>query len=243
VSVLGLIPARSGSKRLPGKNLLPLAGQPLLAHTCIAARDSGVLSAVYVNTDSPQIAAVAEEHGVTCPVLRPAALARDETPTRDSNLFLLNWLAERGERYDAVMVLQPTSPLRTADDIRSASALFEEDSPCAVVSVAPLVPEAWAGRIGRDGSFEPADGVGTLYRLNGAIYVYLWDDYLNGQPPRKTIAYPMPVNRSVDIDTPQDLAYAEFLLTEAARTAGLSDSGFPGHAQVRNVEYGCSACA
>ena len=212
MTVVGIIPARAGSKRLPGKNLAPLDGRPLLAHTCEAARAAGVLSAIYVNTDSPEIAAAGAQHGVQCPALRPKHLAADDTPSRDSNLFLLDYLARRGERYDAVMVLQPTSPLRTPDDIRAAWQLFEEHAPCAVVSVCPLVPESWLGRIGRDGSFERFAGDATVYRLNGALYIHQYDDYLHDRPPRKTIAYPMPPVRSVDIDRREDLEYARFLL-------------------------------
>jgi CMP-N-acetylneuraminic acid synthetase len=212
MAVLGLIPARAGSKRLPGKNLLLLDGKPLLAHTCEAAVTSGILSAVYVNTDSAEIAAVAEHCGVACPALRPRHLAADDTPTRASNLFLLEFLAARGECYDAVMVLQPTSPLRTAEDIRRAWALFEEHAPCAAVSVTPLVPESWAGRIARGNRFERATGEDLLYRLNGAIYVHAWRDYVEDCAPRTTVAYVMPAARSVDVDTRSDLEYAEFLL-------------------------------
>ncbi len=210
--VVGLIPARAGSKRLPGKNLLPLAAKPLIAHTCEAALDSGVLTAVYVNTDDPAIAAAAERYGVAYPVLRPAHLAADDTPTRASNLFLLEFLAERGEHYDAVLVLQPTSPLRSAEDIRRAWTLFEEHAPCEVVSVSPLVPESWAGRIGRGNRFERDGGDEWLYALNGAIYVHAWADYVEGRPARKTVAYVMPRERSVDIDTRDDFDYAEYVL-------------------------------
>jgi CMP-N-acetylneuraminic acid synthetase len=145
-------------------------------------------------------------------VLRPRRLAQDDTSSRDSNVFLLDYLAKQGERFDAVMVLQPTSPLRTAEDIRLAWQLFEEHAPCAVVSVCPLVPESWMGRIGRDGSFERFTGDSTVYRLNGAVYIHLYEDYLHDRPPRKTIAYPMPSLRSVDIDRKEDLDYARFLV-------------------------------
>jgi CMP-N-acetylneuraminic acid synthetase len=211
MSVVAMIPARAGSKRLPDKNLVSLAGRPLVAYTCVAAVESRVCTAVYVNTDSPAIAAVAEEYGVACPVLRPKALAADDSPTRDALLFMLDFLARRGERYDAVMVLQPTSPLRTAEDIRAAWGLLEEHAPCDVVSVAPLVRESWAGHIGRDGRFEGGLGDEMMYRLNGAIYIHGCDDYVQNRPPRKTIAYPMPACRSVDVDTREDLEYAEFL--------------------------------
>lgn len=212
VTVVGLIPARAGSKRLHNKNLAPLDGRPLIAYTCDAACASGVLAATYVNTDSPEIARIAGEHGVPCPALRPKQLAADDTPTLASNLYLLEVLAARGERHDAVMVLQPTSPLRQAEDIRAAWALFEDHAPCAVVSVSPLVPESWTGRIARDGRFERGSGDAPVYRLNGAIYIYQWDDYVADRTPRKTVAYVMPAARGIDIDTADDLEYARFLL-------------------------------
>ena len=221
MTVVGLIPARAGSKRLPGKNLVPLGGRPLLAYTCAAAVESRVLTAVYVNTDSAEIAAIAEQNGVVCPALRPKHLAAYDTPTRDSNLFLLDFLSRRCERYDAVLVLQPTSPLRTAEDIRRAWALFEEHAPCAVVSVAPLARESWTGRIGRDGQFERAVGDETIYRLNGAIYIYRYEDYIADLPPRKTVAYLMPAARSIDIDTPGDLEYTRFVLQQCRQEVGI----------------------
>ena len=219
MSVVALIPARAGSKRLLNKNLVLLEGRPLIAHTCEAARTCGVLSAVYVNTDSSEIARVAADYGVDCPALRPHELAQDSTPTRLSNLYLMDVLAQRGERYDAVMVLQPTSPLRTAEDIRAAWALFEDQAPCAVVSVSPLAPESWTGHIGRDGRFERAEGESVVYRLNGAIYIHAWNDYVEDHVPRKTVAYAMPSRRGVDIDTPDDLEYARFLLRQGQPVA------------------------
>lgn len=214
MKIVGLIPARAGSKRLPNKALADLAGQPLIAYTCEAALSSGVLSAVYVNTDNPAIAAAADECGVPCPVLRPPNLAQDDTPTQQSNRFLLEFLAQRGEVYEAVMVLQPTSPLRSADDIREALTLFEANAPCAVVSVSPVAPASWLGRIGRDGRLEPLGGRNVVYRKNGAIYIHCHDDYVHNRPPPRTLVHPMPPERGVDIDTPDDLHYADFLLRQ-----------------------------
>jgi CMP-N-acetylneuraminic acid synthetase len=211
--VVGIIPARGGSQRLPRKNLALLADRPLVAWTCESAHASGLLSAVYINTDSPEIAAIAGECDVACPQLRPATLAGDSARTHDAVTWLMRLLAARGETYDAVMILQPTSPLRNAEDIRGALALFEENAPCAVVSVTPVAPADWLGRIHADGRFEREVGESTLFRLNGAIYVYHWEDYLTGRTPRKTLAYTMPPERSVDIDTPTDLRIAEALLS------------------------------
>lgn len=213
--IVGLIPARGGSRRLPRKNLARLAGQPLIHYTCEAALASGALDAVYVNTDSPDIAEAAASCGVPCPALRPESLARDDTPTRDANLFMLDLLERRGERYDALMVLQPTSPLRSAEDIRASAALFETNQPCAVVSMSPVGPAGWLGRLGRDGRLERLDGEDVIYRLNGAIYIYLCSDYRSDRQPRRTLVYPMPATRGVDIDTPEDLQHAECLMQQA----------------------------
>ena len=221
MTVLGLIPARAGSKRLVNKNLVDLAGRPLLSYTCEAALGSGVLSAVYVNTDSPAIAAVAQEYMVPCPVLRPPHLAADDTPTQESNRFLLEFLAQRGETYDAVMVLQPTSPLRSPEDICEALTLFEANAPCAVVSASPVAPASWLGRIGRDGRLDPLSGQDVVHRLNGAIYIHRTDDYLHNRRAPRTMVYPMPAARGVDVDTLEDLHYAESLLRQyEPRTCG-----------------------
>jgi len=219
LTVIGIIPARAGSRRLPGKNLCRLNGRPLVAWTCEAARASGVLDAVYINTDSPEIAAAAQACGALCPTLRPAHLAADETPTRDANLFLLELLAGRGARADAVMILQPTSPLRTAADIRAAWALYQEHAPCAVVSVSPVAPESWLGRIARGGEFERSAGDQLVYRLNGAIYIHGWNDYVADQPPRRTMAYVMPPGRGIDIDTADDLEQARRIVERSAAPA------------------------
>lgn len=213
MSLAGIIPARAGSKRLPNKALLDLDGVPLVAHTCIAAMQSHVFDSLIINTDCPRIAATAERCGATCPALRPAALAADDTPTRDAMLFMLDLLTRRGQRYDALMILQPTSPLRTAADIVAAWQLYQQRAPCEVVSVTPLVPRSWLGAVTADGGFERWSGSETVYRLNGAIYLYGWDDFVAG-PSGPTIAYEMPATRSVDIDTQSDLDLAAALLNQ-----------------------------
>lgn len=224
MSVVGLIPARAGSKRLPGKNLASLGGRPLIAHTCVAALASEAFAAVYVNTDSPEIAAAAEACGVPCPVLRPRHLAEDDTSSRDSNLFMVKYLAQRGEWYDAVVILQPTSPLRSPEDIRAGLKLFEEQAPCAVIGVMPLVPRWWMGTLGAEGDFERWTGEELVYRVNGALYIYRTEEYVDHWPPARTVAYAMPPTRSVDIDRIEDLEYARFLLGDG-RAGPTGDGG------------------
>ena len=210
MKILGLIPARRGSRRLPEKNLARLAGEPLIAHTCRAALESQAIDKVYVNTDCPEIADVAAEHGVKCPKLRPPDLATSSTPTRTANTWLMTQLEET---FDAVAVLQPTSPLRTAADIDAAVTVFEANAPCSVVSIARIAPASWLGEIARDGQFRQQVGEEAMYRLNGAIYIYTWDDYVLDRQPRRQMAYSMPPERSIDIDTAFDLHIAEAVLS------------------------------
>jgi CMP-N-acetylneuraminic acid synthetase len=116
--ILGLILARGGSKRLPGKNIRPLAGKPLIAWSIDAALQCSALSCVVVSTDDQAIADVALQHGARVPFLRPQALAEDKTTSEDSTLHALAWLREhQGEEFDAVMLVEPTSPLRAGTDL------------------------------------------------------------------------------------------------------------------------------
>lgn len=210
--ILAVIPARGGSKRVPNKNIALLEGRPLIAYTCQAALDSRQFAAVYCNTDSHKISAVARHYGVSTPILRPKALAQDDTSTALATRFFLSYLQEHGENFDAFALLQPTSPLRTADDIRAALALYEQNLPCTVVSATRAAPAHWLGRVTKDGRFDPLPGEDPLFRLNGAIYVYPFAPYLCGELPARTLMYPMPPDRSIDIDTPLDWQIAEALL-------------------------------
>ncbi len=228
--LLGMIPARAGSKRLPDKAVLPLGGRPLIEHTVVAARDAGVCDEVCINTDSRRIADIAVAAGATCPVLRPTQLAADETPTRDAVVFMLEHYQSRGQVFDAVMILQPTSPLRSVADIRNAWRMYETHAPCNVVSVSPVAPASWLGQVNESGRFERNAGEQMTHRLNGAIYIHGCVDYLAGREPAKTVAYTMPPERGVDIDTPRDFEYAEYLLRHrAVNTSGGTRHCAAGH--------------
>jgi CMP-N-acetylneuraminic acid synthetase len=123
-SAVALIPARHGSKRVPGKNVRLLQGHPTLAYTIVAALESGVFESVIVSTDSDEIADVARHYGADVPFLRPAAFASDTSPDIEWLDYTLRALAERGRHWDAFSLLRPTSPFRTAATIRRAWALF-----------------------------------------------------------------------------------------------------------------------
>ncbi len=119
-SIVALIPARAGSKRVPDKNIRPLAGHPLMAYTIAAAMDSGVFSDVIVSTDSEHYAKIAKHYGAQVPFLRPAALASDQSPDIEWVEFTLSRLQESDRKHDCFSILRPTSPFRLPQTIQRA---------------------------------------------------------------------------------------------------------------------------
>ncbi len=219
--VLGMIPARGGSTRFPRKNLARLAGKPLVAHACAAALDSGVIDAVHINTDDPEIAETAQRAGAACIGLRPKELATPTAAMLPAAEWLLQRLEARGEAFDVLVILQPTSPLRVSQDVRQALDIYWRFAPCIVKSVAPLGPANWAAHLGRDGRIEPLPGAETLVKLNGAIYVFGRDDIPTPAKHRRIMPYVMPRECSVDIDEPADLRFAAALLATQRSPRGV----------------------
>lgn len=227
--IIAVISARGGSKGVPRKNVLPVAGKPLIAWTIAAALGSRQVSRLIVSTDDPEIAHVAREHGAEVPFLRPSEMARDDSPVIDAVEHALHWVERsEGRLPDYVVLLQPTSPLRQTADIDGAIDLACARNADAVLSVCEASPHPYlARRLGKDGSL--ADFIDLpskpnrrqdyppAYVLNGAIYVNRVAPLLasrNFQPPG-ALAYPMPAERSCDIDTHLDLQIAELLLQNA----------------------------
>ena len=162
--VLGVITARGGSKGIPGKNLKRLAGQPLIWHTLQSAAASASFDRVILSTDDHAIANFARVHGCEVPFLRPADLAQDETPHLPVLQHAVAWLKEQeGYRPDAVMILQPTSPLRRAEDIREAVRLLETTGADSVLTVSAVSTHIHPLRMLRVGD----DGTARLY-VSGA---------------------------------------------------------------------------
>jgi CMP-N-acetylneuraminic acid synthetase len=227
--ILGLIPARGGSKRLPRKNILPLAGKPLIAWTIEAALGSDSLDKVIVSTDDEEIASISRKYGAEVPFLRPQALASDTATGLDVMLHVLQSLAESGEHYDYLVNLQPTSPLRSPQDIRHALQLQREREADAVISVCQTDhPPEWSNTLPPDGSlqsfFHPgirntrSQDLPRSYRLNGAIYIFDCRRLLAQRSldmDDKAYAYIMPRERSIDIDTDLDLRIAQAILEQA----------------------------
>ncbi|WP_405077686.1 cytidylyltransferase domain-containing protein [Pectobacterium versatile] len=218
-STLAIIPARGGSKRLPRKNVKILHGKPLIAWTIDAALSAKTVDDVIVSTDNDEIASVARQYGAQVPFIRPASLASDTATTEDVIRHAVDFMSER-YHYDKIIILQPTSPLRTAENIDEANLFFDSKNANAVVSVTECEHNPnWINRLDDTLSlnnflkpklFQP----GEYYRLNGAIYIIrkeLYNDfsvfYKEG-----SFAYIMNRESSVDIDKEDDFNYASFIL-------------------------------
>ncbi len=225
--VLGVIGARGGSKRLPQKNVLPLLGKPLINWSIEAALSSQVISRLVVSTDCKNIARVAKQAGAEVPYLRPHHLATDTASSIDFVMDVLNFYHEQGEQFDYVMLLQPTSPLRSVEDICGIMELAKKNrSTPFFVSVtecehSPL----WSTKIDSNGAItgfleetavlKRAQDLEPYYRLNGALYLADVETLIQDKSfyvKEKTLSYCMPKARSVDIDDLFDFRFAEFLL-------------------------------
>lgn len=222
--ILVVIPARGGSKRLPRKNVLPLGGKPLICWTIEAALEAKLNARIMVTSDDEEILAVArqyESQGVIA-YKRPAELATDTAST--ANVLIDAAKAEQAAGYDpkTIILLQPTSPLRNADDIRAALDVFGEGGCKDTVATVCAVdhPTAWVGRIDEGSRLEGIDLSGTRsqdyrkeYRLNGAVYVTLTSCLLNSGSlfTECLSASIMPRMRSMDIDESTDFRVCECL--------------------------------
>lgn len=224
---VGLIPARAGSKGIPNKNIALLAGQPLIAYTIQAAIESRLLSRVLVSTDSPTIAQIAKKCGAEVPFLRPAELARDDTPRLPVVRHAVEYL-ERTEGYkpDLIVTLQPTSPLRRAEHIDSAIEMLVDMGADAVFSVCEAEHSPyWMRGVDDDGRLVPLlsgseaylrrQDLPVVYRLNGAVFAETYEAVCGDRPHADldTRALVMERWESVDIDEELDLRLAEMQLS------------------------------
>ncbi|MES2256306.1 MAG: acylneuraminate cytidylyltransferase family protein [Pseudomonadota bacterium] len=180
--LLGLVLARGGSKRIPNKNIRPLNGRPLLSWTIQAALASGILETLLLSTDDPQIAAIGRADGASVPWLRPAHLSTDTASSVDAALHALDWYEATHGAIDGLVLLQPTTPFRSAETIRSAVLQFARNKARSLVSLAPAkVHPAWCFRVSHDNNVTPFlgwDAIGTrsqdlepAYVVNGALYI------------------------------------------------------------------------
>jgi len=228
--VLGLVVARGGSKGVPRKNIRLLAGKPLLQYTAESALKARRLSRVILSTEDEEIAEVGRSCGLDIPFMRPMELAADSAPGFPVVQHAVGWLEEHGEYYDAVCVLQPTNPLRRADDIDACIDLLERDGADAVVTILPVPAEYnphWVYFQASDGRLSLSTGAETpvprrqelppAFHREGSVYVtrrntVMQDHSLYG---RRLVGHLVDPARSINIDSMSDWERAEALLAAA----------------------------
>lgn len=230
-NIITLITARGGSKGIPRKNLVVVGGKPLIAWTIEAALKSNFVDRVLISTDDEEIAQIAKEWGAEVPFMRPAELAQDNSPHMPVVMHAIDWLnAHESKTFEQIVLLQPTSPLRTSEDIDNALNLLLEKKGDSVVSVSEACSHPYlVKRVSEDGRLEDfmptpsgylaRQHLPPAYALNGAVYVVRRDVLVERQTfyTNRTYAYLMPAERSLDIDTPWDLHLADLILSELKR--------------------------
>ncbi len=224
MSNLAIIPARSGSKGLPDKNIRLLNGRPLIAYAIEAALLSELFDEVMVSTDSAKYRDIARQYGANVPFLRSKETSSDQASSWDMVREVLDCYRKSGRSFDTFCLLQPTSPLRTSTDIREAYGVFEAEGAVAVASICEAEHSPLLCNILKDGNsledfisrdnMKPRQAFGTYYRINGAIYIADIREFdKNGfQYKEGSYAYIMNKKNSIDIDDEFDFKLAEMLL-------------------------------
>jgi len=223
VKILAIIPARGGSKGIPRKNIKPLAGKPLIAWTIEAALKAQCIDRVIVSTEDEEIALVAKQFGAEVPFLRPLALAQDDTPGIAPVLHAI----EQSRDYDWVLLLQPTSPLRSVEDIEGIIRFCRDEAAPSAVSVTQVSKHPfWMYQRDDQNRMQPLilnrpeitrrQDLPSAYALNGALYLARTDWLIQKQGfiGPETLGYVMPEERSVDLDTPLDWLWVEYLIEQ-----------------------------
>jgi len=220
-SVLAIIPARGGSKGVPRKNIRELAGKPLLAWTIEEAKKSKYIDRIIVSTEDEEIAEVARQWGGEVPFMRPSSLSRDDTPGIDPVLHAISVLPG----FEYVVLLQPTSPMRTSKDIDACleHCLDESANACVSLTLTDKSPY-WMYQVTDEGELKPVvipdkpvlrrQDAPDVYVLNGAVYVAKtsWLQETQSFLHKETIGYVMPKERSIDVDTEMDFCILETII-------------------------------
>ena len=229
MKILTIIPARGGSKGIPGKNIIDVNGLPLIAYSiqpALQVLSKGLVSKVIVSTDSEEIAEIAKKFGAEVPFLRPEDISGDKAKSVEFIQHALDYFEERGEFFDAVLLLQPTSPLRTSEDLENALKLYVNGENDSLISAyeEEYINDLVIYKLGPDGKTSiPVSplhnkGVrrqdhGSTYVRNGCIYIssseLIKKGFVIGEQP---LMYVMDKNRSVNVDTYEDLELLRKLL-------------------------------
>ena len=224
--ILAIIPARGGSKGLPGKNIKPLCGKPLIGWTIEQAQSSKYIDEIFVSTDSNEIAAVAEDFGIKVPFLRPAELATDTSPSSAFVLHTIDYYRNKGQEFDYILLLEPTSPLRDITDINIAiEQLLNHDTAKSIVGVSKVeaTHPAFLVDISKEGLLKPylkemktlrRQELSDLYFFEGSLYLSDIDFYIKEQTfyHDLTLPYVVPKYKAYEIDDIVDFFIVEKIL-------------------------------
>ncbi|MCG8434433.1 MAG: acylneuraminate cytidylyltransferase family protein, partial [Gammaproteobacteria bacterium] len=231
-TVLGVIPARGGSKGVPGKNIRLLSGLPLIVHTIRAAQECNLITDLVLTTDDEEIRQIAVEHGAKAPFLRPDHLATDianAVPTIQHAVEQMERIL--GWKFNYIAMLQPTTPLRTAEDLSNALSRLIESDADGIISVVdvdnwhPMKMKRFRGELLMDYEKPPIENpprqsLPPVYIVNGAIYATKRNVFmeLNSFQGERCLGYEMPVERSINIDNEFDFLAAEYYMNRAVET-------------------------
>lgn len=227
--LLALIPARGGSKGLPGKNIRPFSGHPLIAHSIFMAKMCPAIARIVVSTDDPKIAEIARDYGAEVPFRRPKELARDETPMWPVVRHALQTLeTAHAEKYDYLLLLDPTSPGRTPEDVEQAlERLYKEEQADGIVGVSKpsfnpiwhcvIEEQGWMQRLIEAGSrYHRRQDLPAVYRINASLYIWRRDFIYRCEHDWSTegrfLLHEIPESRAIHIDDLHEFEVAELLV-------------------------------
>ncbi len=223
--VLAIIPARGGSKGIPRKNVKAISGKPMILYTIEAAKECQYIDKVIVSTEDEEIAEVSMRAGAIVPFLRPDELAADDAKIIDVVMHAIEFYERKAERFDIIVLLQPTSPLRTGEDLQKAMEYFIRKGSKSLVSVSevrenPILMRKFGEKnemvrlLEKDSSVRRQD-MEKYYRVNGAIYINSMSELNeNTSFNDNELGYVLPKEHSIDIDDPEDLVVAEYYLSQ-----------------------------
>lgn len=230
MKVLYIITARGGSKGVPRKNIRKIAGRPLVAYKILTAKKCGYKGRIIVSTDDSEIAEVAKKYGAQVPFVRPGHLSSDTASSMDVVAHAMDWvMREEGNIYDCVCLLEPSSPFAYPSDLQEALRLFEEGGTDTIVGVKEvdvarkfIWPLDHSGKMSlfykavRNMEDVRRQGQDKEYTLNGCFYIAGWDYFRKNRifHSENGLPYIMPAERSIEIDTSQELAYCEFCVAQ-----------------------------
>ncbi|MBU3154824.1 cytidylyltransferase domain-containing protein [Clostridium estertheticum] len=224
---LAIIPARGGSKSIPNKNIMSICGKPLIAYTIDAGKKSKYIDEIIVSTDSDVIKVIAEQYGAKVPFLRPEELSNDTSKSIDVVIHVINFYKKNDVSFDYVILLQPTSPLRTFEHLDNAIEKLIESNSTSLVSVCEadenpvlmrrIENEKLKEVISFEGTNLRRQDLPTFYKFNGALYINSNDMLMNKRKfvDENTVPYVMDKESSIDIDTMLDARLVELIIKES----------------------------